>query len=87
MVADEKEAKFADLTQTYLFQPLAFEALWAINASAITLFYDLGKRLSEVSDDTHEREFMFQRLSVALKRTNSITFKETLSVSDEVHDE
>ena len=65
MAAEKKEAKYADLTQTYLFQPLAFEALGAINASVITFFYDLGKRLSEVSGDTCESEFLFQRLSVA----------------------
>ena len=87
MAAEKKEAKYADLTQTYLFQPLAFEALGAINVSAITFFYDLGKRLSEVSGDTRESEFLYQRLSVALQRFNSITFNETFSVSDEVCDE
>ena len=46
-----------------------------------------NKRLSEVSGDTRESEFVFQRLSVALQRFNSITFKETFSVSDEVFDE
>ena len=40
MAAEKKEAKYADLAQTYLFQPLAFEALGAINASAITFFYE-----------------------------------------------
>ena len=87
MAADKKEAQHADLTHTYLFEPLAFEALGAINASAITFFYDLGKRLAEVSGDTRERESMFQRLSVALQRFNYITFKETCSVSDDVLDE
>ena len=87
MAAEEKEAKYADLTRTYLFQPMAFEALGAINASAITFFYNLDKRLSEVSGDTRESEFLFQRLSVALQRFKSTTFKETLSVSDEVFDE
>ena len=48
MAADKKEAKYADRTQTYLFQPLASEALGAINASAITFLDDLGKRLAEV---------------------------------------
>ena len=76
IAAEKKDATYADLTQTYSFQPLAFEALGAINASAITIFYDLGKRLSEVSGDTRESEFMFQKLSVALQRFNSITFKE-----------
>ena len=77
MAAEKTEAKYADLTQTYLFQPLAIEALGAINASAITFFFELGKRRSDVSGDTRESEFMFQRLSVALQRFNSITFKET----------
>ena len=87
MAAEKKEAKFADLSQFYLFHPLAFEALEAINASAITFFYDLGKRLSVVSGDARESEFLFQRLSVALQRFNSITFKETFSVFAEVLDE
>jgi len=87
MAAEKKEAKYADLSQNYLFQPLAFEALGAINASAIAFFYDLGKRLSAVSGDTREIEFLFQRLSVALQRFNSVTFQETFSVSAEVYDE
>jgi hypothetical protein len=33
--AEKKEAKYADLAQTYLFQPLAFESLGPINATAI----------------------------------------------------
>ena len=87
MAAEKKEVEYADLSQNYIFQPLAFEALGAINASAIAFFYDLGKRLSAVSGDTREIEFLFQRLSVALQRFNSVTFQETFSVSAEVYDE
>ena len=84
IAADEKEAMYADLTQTHLFQPLVFEALGVIYASAITLFYDLGKRLAEVSGDTREHEFMFPRLSVALQRFNLHHLQRNFSVSDGV---
>ena len=87
MAAEKKEAEYADLTQTYLFQSLAFEALGAINASAITFFHDLGKRLSKVLCDTRESELLFRRLSVALQRFNSIIFRETCSMSDKAFDE
>ena len=37
--------------------------LGAINVSAITFFCDLGKRLSEVSGDTRESEFVSETVS------------------------
>ena len=86
MPAEKKEAKYADLTQTY------YSNLWHLKPLGLSthrrsLFYDLGKYLSEISGENRESEFLFQRLSVALQRFNSITFKETFYVSDEVYDE
>ena len=58
MATENKDAKYADLSQSYIFQPLAFEALGAINATVITFLYDLGKRLSAVSGHSRESEFL-----------------------------
>jgi len=39
---------------------------------------ELGRRLSESTDDSRETAFLFQRLSVAIQRFNSVLIQETL---------
>jgi hypothetical protein len=38
---------------------------------------DLGKRISEVTNEPMETQFLFQRLSMAVQRSNAIAFKST----------
>lgn len=71
-----EKANYADLTKTYLFQPLAFKALRAINALVITLSYDFCKCLSEVSGDARKSELMFVSEAVSdTQRSKPITFE------------
>jgi hypothetical protein len=57
---------------SYIFQPVAFETLGSLNASAIDFINSVGRRLRDISNDSREPSFLFQRLSVYVQRFNSV---------------
>ena len=69
--ADFKERKYVSLTGSHLFMPVAFETLGPICQTAQELINNLGGRLTGRSGDPREREFLFQRLGIAVQRGNS----------------
>jgi len=62
--ADKKTAKCAQLAQTYVFVPIAAEIMGANNSDGLEFLGDLGRRITQVTDDISESAFLFQRLSV-----------------------
>src|SRR5277367_3954610 len=77
--ASRKIAKYADLATTRCFIPLAIETLGPICESGVSLLDDLGSRLMSVTGDPRERAFLYQRLSIAIQRGNSICFSNSFS--------
>jgi len=49
-----------------------------INSSGISFLIELGRRLTDVSGDARETMYLFQRVSLAVQRYNSVAFKGTL---------
>jgi len=76
------EAKYSDLPSSYVFRPLAFETLGPLSASTTAFVAELGRRLSESTDDSRKTAVLFQRLSVAIQRFNSVLIQETFDFSD-----
>jgi hypothetical protein len=72
--ASRKVEKYAKMAAQYLFVPLAFETFGPINQAGCDFISSLGHRLSLVSDNPRESSFLFQRLSIAIKRFNSVCF-------------
>jgi hypothetical protein len=70
--AQRKEIKYADIARTHLFFPLAFETMGPINEVGQDFISEIGHRITSVTEDPREASFLFQRLSVALQRFNSI---------------
>jgi hypothetical protein len=70
-----KEAKYAHITNTYAFIPLAFETLGPINSSGTALLNELGRKITAVTGDPRERSFLYQRLSITIQRYNAISFR------------
>jgi len=65
------------ICNSYLyFQPIAFENLGVINASAISLISDLDRKTGVKSN------FLFQRLSATLQRIDSIVLWESFAVKN-----
>jgi len=65
---DKKTAKYAPLAQSYLFVQIAVETMRAINRDGLEFLIDLEKRNTQVTDDIRESAFLFQRLSVLIRR-------------------
>ena len=55
------------------------ETLGPINSqgSSFSFLSDLGRHISQVSDDVRESAFQFQRLSVLIQRSNSVADQRT----------
>jgi len=64
MVADRKSEKYVSL-----FQPIA---IGSFSSSTTEFLGDLGRRLSCHSGEDREGSFLFQRLSAAIQRFNSV---------------
>ena len=81
--AARQEVKYSQLTGTYLFYAVAIETLGPMCESGRTFISELGRRTAQVTSDQREISFLFQRISVAVQRYNSVciagTFKATAS--------
>ena len=49
----------------------------AINSSGVEFLSELGRHLAETTGERRSCEFLFQRLSVAVQRYNSVAFRGT----------
>ena len=83
MAASRKQAKYAALSGSYVFQPIAMETLGPINESAVQFLNDLGHKITSVSADDKEAQFLFQRLSTTVQRFNSILLQESFGNDDD----
>ena len=72
MAASRKEAKYATFRTHYDFQSIEVETMGPINESATSFLYDFGRRISLVSGEDREPQFLFQRISVAIQRFNAV---------------
>ena len=73
--AGRKEAKYAQIINSHIFIPLAFETFGPINSKGAEFLSELGHRISTCTGDAHENAFLFQWLSVAIQRFNGIAFE------------
>jgi len=60
------------LSTTYIFQAIAF------SSSSLHFISELGRRFQAHSTDVWEGSFLFQRISIAAQRINSVLLHETL---------
>lgn len=70
--AQRKASKYADIARTHLFFPLAFETMGPMNVTGQDFLSEIGHRITSITEDPRETSFLFQRLSIALQRFNSI---------------
>lgn len=73
--ATRKTAKYTTLVDTYMFVPVAIETLGPLCGEAMSFLRELGRRLSERTEDPRETKFLFQRVSILLQRFNAVAFR------------
>jgi len=71
------------LCSAHLFLPIAVETLGPMNDSAYEFFEILGRKITDVSGDSREVSFVFQRLSVIVQSFNAALFRDTFTLHDD----
>ena len=77
-----KKQKYAALSQTHEFVPLAMETSGVYNTEGLDFVKKIGSRISNASSDEKETVYLFQRISVAIQRGNSISFSGSFEQCD-----
>ena len=75
--AVSKTAKYDKLRGTHLFFPVAIETGGPWNAQATELIQEIGSRLTIVTSDPLETQYLFQRISLTIQRDNAVAFQNT----------
>ena len=66
--AADNKAKNRELAKTHQFAPIAIETGGAWNEKAVEFISEVGRIITEVTNEQQETMFLFQRISVALQR-------------------
>ena len=85
--AGNKRTKYSAILQTHDFIPIAFETLGPINAQASNFISQLGRRITMVTGDIRETQFLFQRLSIAIHRFHCLCLLDTFDPLSLDHDD
>ena len=68
---DRKAQKYAHLTPSYLFTPVAIESAGAICPQSWAFLKELGRRLWQETGEAKSASYLLERLSVAVQRGNA----------------
>ena len=62
-----------------MFIPVAVETMGPMNSAGLKFVSDIGRRITQVSNDNRESAFLFQRLSVLIQWFNSVAIRGTFA--------
>jgi len=77
LAAMQKEAKYSALSDTHIFQPLAFESHVPHDISATLFIKDLGHRILQRSGDNRKVQFLFHRLRVIVQQSKAVLYNKS----------
>ena len=80
--AVRKMEKYRSLVQTYQFVPVAMETLGPMCEEAQEFIGDIGHKISDITSDPRETQFLYQRLSVAIQRFSAVCLSETFQICE-----
>ena len=66
-----KRERYAEISERYLFTPVAVETTGVVGVEGSKLLRDIGGRISAVTRDPRELSWLRQRISIAIIRGNS----------------
>jgi len=70
--ADKKCSKYTELSSTHEFQPVAVESRGPLSDTTASFLEELGRKITDRSDEPLEAQFLFQRVNVLVPRFNAI---------------
>ena len=68
---ERKRQRYADLSQRYIFEPVALETSGVYGPAAAAFVQELGRRISARTGERRETAWLRQRLSIAIVRGNA----------------
>ena len=80
--ARNKESKYAAISQSHHFVPVAVETSGSWHADSLSFVQELGGRIFAATGDQRETSHLLQRLSVALQIGNSLSGLATADCSN-----
>ena len=73
-----KLAKYAHLNSTHFFVPFAVETSGVLGEAAEEFVRELGRRLFKITGEPRSREYLLQRISIAVQRGNAAAILGTM---------
>ena len=83
--AELKCTKYTDITLTHIFAPIAIETSGSWNEKTSETIKKTDRQRTKATNDPYETLYLFQRLSVAILRSNAVSFLNTFSEEREHH--
>ena len=83
---DNKRLKYAEISRTHVFIPIAVETMGAVGKDGLSFLKELGTRIMTVTQERRSFEFLMQRISVAIQRGNAACILGTLPSASELDD-
>ena len=78
-----KIAKYCHLESSHHFVPFAVETSGVLGQAALDLVDDIGRRLHRMTGEPRSKEYLLQRLSIAIQRGNAAAVLGTAGRSGE----
>ena len=72
--ASTKNTNYIDIASTHIFYPIAIETAGSWDVQALEMIEEIGRRITEATEDPKETMYLFQRLSMAIQRGNARSF-------------
>jgi hypothetical protein len=63
-------------------QPIALETLGPIEATAVDFLEDINRRMSRVTGEDIDSQFLFHRLAVTSQRFNAVLLHDSFVIED-----
>ena len=73
-----KICKYSHLDSPYMFTPMAVETSGVFGLQSLKFIEDLGRHLKTATDEANSKQYLLQRISVAIQRGNTASVLGTL---------
>uniref|UniRef100_A0A1X7U4B2 Reverse transcriptase domain-containing protein n=1 Tax=Amphimedon queenslandica TaxID=400682 RepID=A0A1X7U4B2_AMPQE len=73
LTEEHKITKYFHFSPSYLFTPLSIETMGAVGLKSRHFVKELGKRIMLHSGDPHSYNYLMQRISVAIQKSNMVS--------------
>ena len=77
--ATNKTSKYQHLADTNIVVPVAIETGGAWDMQTIEFIEELSKRITAVTNEPMETQYLFQRITIAIQQSNAVSFLNTFS--------